>query len=38
MPIRPAFRALYPKNWPELSRQIRFERGGGRCQGLTISR
>ena len=33
MPIRPAFRPLYPPNWTELSRQVRFERAGGRCQG-----
>ena len=33
MPIRPEFRALYPKNWRELSQRVRFERAGGRCQG-----
>jgi hypothetical protein len=33
MPIRPAFRALYPKNWRALSQRVRFERAGGRCQG-----
>src|SRR5690348_15674164 len=33
MPIRPAFRALYPPDWPALSRHVRFERAGGRCQG-----
>jgi hypothetical protein len=32
MPIRPAFRALYPPDWPELSRRVRFERAGGRCE------
>jgi 5-methylcytosine-specific restriction endonuclease McrA len=32
MPIRREFRPLYPKNWPELSRRVRFERAGGRCQ------
>jgi hypothetical protein len=32
MPIRPALRPLYPPNWPELSRRIRFERADGRCQ------
>lgn len=32
MPIRPEFRPLYPPDWPELSRRIRFERAGGRCQ------
>ena len=33
MPIRPEFRPLYPPHWTELSRQVRFERAGGRCQG-----
>ena len=33
MPIRPEFRPLYPPHWPELSRRVRFERAGGRCQG-----
>jgi hypothetical protein len=33
MPIRPEFRTLYPPNWPALSRRVRFERAGGRCQG-----
>ncbi|MCP4539500.1 MAG: hypothetical protein GY832_20380 [Chloroflexi bacterium] len=23
----------YPKNWTEISRRIRFERAGGRCEG-----
>ncbi|MFT8762883.1 MAG: hypothetical protein ABF809_02695 [Gluconobacter potus] len=32
MPIRPELKALYPPNWPELSRQVRFERAGGVCQ------
>ncbi|MEA2741838.1 MAG: hypothetical protein QOG73_2326 [Acetobacteraceae bacterium] len=32
MPIRREFRALYPPDWAELSRRIRFERAGGRCQ------
>jgi hypothetical protein len=32
MPIRPAFRALYPPDWPALSRHVRFDRAGGRCQ------
>jgi hypothetical protein len=32
MPIRPEFRPLYPPNWPALSRRVRFERAGGRCQ------
>jgi hypothetical protein len=33
MPIRPEFRRLYPPHWAELSRRVRFERAGGRCQG-----
>lgn len=33
MPIRPEFRELYPPNWSALSRQVSFERDGGRCQG-----
>ena len=33
MPIRPEFRPLYPPNWAVLSRRVRFERAGGRCQG-----
>jgi hypothetical protein len=32
MPVRPEFRPLYPANWRALSRQVRFERAGGRCQ------
>ena len=40
MPIRPApgsgpgqvLRRLYPVDWPQISRQVRFERAGGRCQ------
>ncbi len=32
MPIRPENRARYPKDWPALSRRIRFERAQGRCE------
>jgi hypothetical protein len=32
MPIRPELRSFYPKHWPDLSRKVRFERAGGRCQ------
>jgi hypothetical protein len=32
MPIRPEFRPLYPPDWPDLSRRVRFERAYGRCQ------
>lgn len=31
MPIRPEHRWLYPIDWRELSRLVRFERAGGRC-------
>lgn len=33
MPIRGELRDLYPANWRDLSRRIRFERAGGVCQG-----
>lgn len=32
MPIRPEKKALYPDNWVEISRRIRFERAGGKCE------
>ncbi len=32
MPIRRELRPLYPRHWRELSRRVRFERAGGRCQ------
>jgi hypothetical protein len=32
MPIRPELRWFYPIEWPQISRQVRFERAGGRCQ------
>ena len=32
MPIRPELRALYPADWPAISRRIRFERAGNRCE------
>ena len=32
MPIRPTLRWLYPIDWRELSRSIRFRRAGGRCE------
>lgn len=32
MPIRPENRARYPKDWPELSRWVKVERAGGRCE------
>ena len=33
MPIRLAYRPLYPPHWSVLSQRIRFERAGGHCQG-----
>jgi hypothetical protein len=32
VPIRPENRARYPRDWPEISRRIRFERAKGRCE------
>lgn len=32
MPIRAENRALYPSDWPAISRRIRFERAQGRCE------
>lgn len=32
MPIRPENRWRYPKDWREISRRIREERSGGRCE------
>lgn len=32
MPIRPENKARYPKDWPAISRRIRFERSGNRCE------
>lgn len=32
MPIRPENRALYPKDWSEISDYIRFHRAKGRCE------
>ncbi|MFI2426543.1 hypothetical protein ACH5A7_21010 [Streptomyces sp. NPDC018955] len=32
MPIRPENRDRYPKDWPQISRRIRFERAQGRCE------
>ena len=32
----PFDRSKYPDNWEELSRQIRFERAGGRCEGSPV--
>lgn len=32
MPIRPENRTRYPADWDGISRRIRFERAGGRCE------
>jgi hypothetical protein len=32
MPILPENRNRYPKDWPQISRRIRFERAQGRCE------
>ena len=32
MPISPENRWLYPIDWPELSRWVRFKRAGGHCE------
>ena len=32
MPILPENRERYPPSWPEISRRIREERAGGRCE------
>jgi len=32
MPIRPQQRSLYPTDWPEISRRIRFDRASGQCE------
>ena len=33
MPIRPENRWLYPIDWQQISRSVRFERAGARCEG-----
>ena len=32
MPIRPELKSLYPPDWAAISRRIRFERAGNRCE------
>lgn len=32
MPIRPENRDRYPKDWPAISRRIRFDRAEGQCE------
>ena len=31
-PSAPELRALYPPNWPAISKRVRFQRAGGRCE------
>ena len=31
-PIRPSQRGRYPPDWAEISKRIRFDRAGGRCE------
>jgi hypothetical protein len=33
MPIKPELRWFYPRNWPDISRRVRFERANGVCEG-----
>jgi hypothetical protein len=32
MPINPKLKHLYPPDWKEISKRIRFERAGGKCE------
>jgi hypothetical protein len=32
VPVRADLKPLYPADWPEISRRVRFERAGGRCE------
>lgn len=32
MPIRAENKSRYPKDWPQISKRIRMERAGGRCE------
>jgi hypothetical protein len=32
VPIKPDQRARYPADWPAISRAIRYDRAGGRCE------
>jgi hypothetical protein len=32
MPIAPENRGRYPADWPAISRRIRFERAGNKCE------
>lgn len=37
MPISKHNRPLYPDNWKEISRRIRFERAGGKCEKCGVA-
>lgn len=37
MPINPELKHLYPKNWREISRRIRFERADGKCERCAVA-
>lgn len=37
MPIRPENKKRYPKNWPEISRRIRFDRAKGQCEFMVMA-
>lgn len=32
MPINPRLKSLYPREWPEISKRIRFDRARGLCE------
>jgi hypothetical protein len=34
MPIRASEKHRYPKDWPAISKRIRFERAGGKCEWI----
>lgn len=36
MPIRPENKNKYPKCWDDISRRIRFERAGGKCESCGV--
>lgn len=37
MPIKPEHRDLYPFDWPQLSKSVRFRRAGGCCEECGIA-
>lgn len=36
MPIKPENKALYPKNWKQISERIRYERAGNKCEDCGV--